>query len=367
MPNQGMARDEVFAHLERTLHIASVGSAFPPHYYDQGQLMAAFRRVWEPRLPDPRRLLRIHRRVLVGGRYLALPMERYEELQGWGEANDEWIRVATDVGAAAIVKAMAGAGLELDQIDALYFVTVTGVAAPSVDALIINRLGLPPRINRVPIFGLGCVAGAAGLARVADYLRAWPDRVAVLLSVELCSLTLQQKDLSMANIIASGLFGDGAAAVVVTGAERSATGPRILDTASVFYPDSEDVMGWKISESGFQVVLSEEVPEMVTRYLRRDVDGFLAGHGLGRGDISCWIAHTGGPRVLEVMEEALELPPGALEISWRSLKEVGNLSSASVLLVLEEVLATRQPEPGSYGLLMAMGPGFCSELVLLRW
>lgn len=349
------------------MNIASVGSAFPPNYYDQAQLVAAFRRVWEARLPDPRRLLRIHRRVLVGGRYLALPMERYEELQAWGEANDEWIRVATDLGAEAIQKAMAKAGLDLDQIDAFYSVSVTGVAAPSIDALIMNRLGLPARINRVPIFGLGCVAGAAGIARVADYLRAYPDRVAVLLAVELCSLTLQQGDLSMANIIATGLFGDGAAAVVMTGADRPASGPRILDTASVFYPDSEDVMGWKISEKGFQVVLSEEVPEMVTRYLRRDVDGFLAGHGLTRADIDTWIAHTGGPRVLEVMEEALELPENALEISWRSLKEVGNLSSASVLLVLEEVLEERSPEAGSLGLLMAMGPGFCSELVLLRW
>jgi alkylresorcinol/alkylpyrone synthase len=188
-----------------------------------------------------------------------------------------------------------------------------------------------------------------------------------LLSVELCSLTLQREDLSIPNLIASGLFGDGAAAAVVVGEDRAATGPRILGSRSVFYPDSEEVMGWDISENGFRIVLSADVPKVVRSYLRADVDDFLADHGLSRKDIEVWVSHPGGPKVLEAVQEALELPDDALEPSWRSLREVGNLSSTSVLLVLEETLERLRPAPGSHGLMLAMGPGFCSELVLLRW
>jgi alkylresorcinol/alkylpyrone synthase len=226
---------------------------------------------------------------------------------------------------------------------------------------------LPPRVKRVPIFGLGCVAGTAGIARAADYVRAFPDHVAVLLSVELCSLTLQRQDLSVPNLIASGLFGDGAAAAIVVGNGRQASGPEILDSRSVFYPDSENVMGWDISEEGFRIVLSADVPEVVRSHLRRDVDSFLADHGLNRSDVAVWVSHPGGPKVLEAMQEALELPDEALESAWRSLREVGNLSSTSVLLVLQDTLENSAPDPGSYGVMLAMGPGFCSELVLLRW
>jgi len=349
------------------LKIAAVGSALPPHYYDQETLLAALRRRWSGRYFNLDRLERLHKNVLVGGRHLALPIEEYDELTTWGKANDAWIRVAQEVGETAVRNALDRARLSTSDVDALIFVTVTGVATPSIDARLMNRLGLPPRVKRMPIFGLGCVAGAAGIARAADYVRGYPDQVAVLLSVELCSLTLQPEDLSIPNLIASGLFGDGAAAVVVTGENREAVGPRIVDSRSIFYPDSERVMGWDISESGFKIVLSAEVPVVAREKLRPDVDAFLSEHGLTRADISSWVCHPGGPKVLEAMEESLELPEGALEVTWRSLREVGNLSSTSVLLVLEETLEKHQPPPGSYGMLIAMGPGFCSELVLLRW
>jgi alkylresorcinol/alkylpyrone synthase len=349
------------------MKIASVRSAFPPHYYRQEELLEAFRAVWNGRLHNPERLARMHRNVQVGGRFLALPLEEYDRLGSWGEANDAWVGVATEVGAQAVERAVAAAGRRLDEIDALYTVSVTGIATPSIDARIMNHLSLPESLVRVPIFGLGCVAGAAGVARVADYLRAWPERVAVLLSVELCSLTLQRADLSIANLIASGLFGDGAAALVAVGGDRSADGPRVVDAASVFYPETEEVMGWEVTDGGFRVVLSAEVPEMVRCHLRDDVDRFLGRHGMRRADIGSWVAHTGGPRVLEAMEEVLELPEGALDVTWRSLREVGNLSSTSVLLVLEEVLREHRPPPGTPGLMLAMGPGFCSELVLLQW
>ncbi|HEX3555737.1 MAG TPA: 3-oxoacyl-[acyl-carrier-protein] synthase III C-terminal domain-containing protein [Thermoanaerobaculia bacterium] len=353
------------------MRIAAVGRSLPPHYYDQETLLAALRHRWADRYFNAERLERLHKNVLVGGRHLALPIEEYEALTTWGKANDAWIRVAQEVGAQAVLDGLARAGLATADVDALIFVTVTGVATPSIDARLMNRLGLPARVKRMPIFGLGCVAGAAGIARAADYVRAYPDQVAVLLSVELCSLTLQPEDLSIPNLIASGLFGDGAAAAVVTGEERPLTGrsigPRIVASRSVFYPDSERVMGWDISETGFKIVLSADVPLVARDKLRPDVDSFLAEHGLTIPDISSWVCHPGGPKVLEAMQEALDLPPGALDVTWRSLQEVGNLSSTSVLMVLAETLENHRPPPGSWGVLLAMGPGFCSELVLLQW
>lgn len=352
--------------------IAAVGSAFPQHYYDQETLLAALRGYWQQRYFNLDRIEQLHRNVLVGGRHLALPIEEYPGLTTFGQSNSAWIRVAEQIGGEAVVDAIGKAGLAVTDVDALFFVTVTGVATPSIDARLINRLGLRPDLKRLPIFGLGCVAGAAGIARAADYVRGFPDQVAVLLSVELCSLTLQRQDLSIPNLIASGLFGDGAAAAVVVGGERAAappgaSGPEVVATRSIFYPHSERVMGWDISESGFQIVLSADVPKVVEEHLRPDVDAFLGERGLTRADIASWVCHPGGPKVLEAMEQALATPPGALALTWKSLREVGNLSSTSVLLVLAATLAEARPPEGSLGMLLALGPGFCSELVLLRW
>jgi alkylresorcinol/alkylpyrone synthase len=291
-------------------------------------------------------------------------MEAYYGIRTWGDANRHWITAAEELGAEALALALLRAGIEQERLGAIFFVSVTGVASPSIEARIMNRLRLHNNIKRIPIFGLGCVAGAAGVARAADYVKAYPEQAAALISVELCSLTLQKDDLSVANLISSGLFGDGAAAVIVA---EGGDGPRVVDTQSVFYPDTEEVMGWDISERGFRIVLSREVPEVVEKNLRGDVDAFLAGHGLTRDEIGNWILHTGGPRILEATEQALELPAGALDASWACLRRTGNLSSASVLLVLEETLMNRRPAKGTYSLMAAMGPGFCSELLLLLW
>ena len=349
------------------MRITAVGSAFPPHYVDQDTLIAAFVGAWADRYHKVARLVDLHRHALVDGRHLALPMESYARLGSFTEANDAWIRVGTDVGAAAIEDALARAGLAAPDVDAFWCTSVTGIAVPSLDARLINRLGFRPDVKRVPMFGLGCVAGAAGVARAADYLRGHPGGVALLLSVELCSLTLQRDDLSIPNLIATGLFGDGAAAAVLVGAARGGSGPAVVATRSTFYPNTEGVMGWRVGDSGFRVVLSAEVPEMVRTHLRGDVDALLAEHRLAYDDIAVWVTHPGGPKVLEAMEETFPLKPHALDLSWESLRRVGNLSSASVLLVLQETLARAAPPPGNYGLMMAMGPGFCSELVLLRW
>src|SRR5579871_1597770 len=343
--------------------IAGAASALPKHYYKQDVLVEALSQYWGKKLENPAFLQRLHSRVGVEGRYLALPLEAYERVATWGKANDLWIDAAEQLGN----RALARAGFDRSDIGALFFVSVTGIASPSIDARLINRMGLSPHTKRIPIFGLGCVGGAAAIARAADYVLAYPDQVAAVVAVEVCSLTIQKDDLSIPNLIASGLFGDGAGAVLVAGADRDSNGPKILATRSVFYPDTERVMGWDISEKGFNIVLSPEVPNVIREHLGQDVDAFLANQDLERSDVQSWVLHTGGPKVLEATAEALQLSDSALEVSWDCLRKTGNLSSASVLLVLEEVMENRRPAPDSYGLLAAMGPGFCAELVLLRW
>jgi alkylresorcinol/alkylpyrone synthase len=349
------------------MRIVSVASAFPQHYYSQEMLLAALQEYWGERIENPEVLRRLHRHVSVDGRFLSLPKEEYVKMRTWGEANRHWIRTAKELGEKAITAALADAGLHAQNLGAIFFVSVTGISSPSIDALLVNKMGLCRSIRRTPIFGLGCVAGAAGISRAADYVRAYPDQVAVVLSVELCSLTLQREDVSMANLISAGLFGDGAAAVIVAGAESGLAGPTILATRSVFYPNTEEMMGWDVSENGFRIVLSREIPDLVRKNLAHDLDDFLAERGLTRGDIGNWALHTGGPKILEATAEALGLNNGELDVSWQCLRRTGNLSSASVLVVLEEVMKNRRPAPGTLGLLAAMGPAFCAEFVLIEW
>jgi|SRR5271165_7049309 len=349
------------------MQIISAASAFPSHYYPQEMLLAALQQYWGDQIENPHVLRRLHRHVGVEGRHLSLPMEEYPKIKSWGEANDHWIRVSQELGEKAVARALTDAGLKPTDLSAFFFTSITGICSPSIDALLINRLGMCRNIRRVPIFGLGCVAGAAAISRAADYVRAYPGQVAVVLAVELCSLTLQRQDLSMANLISSGLFGDGSCAVLIAGAESGLPGVKIVATRSVFYPETEEMMGWAVSEKGFRIVLSREVPDLVRKNLGRDVDNFLAERGLTRANIGNWVLHTGGPKILEATADALGLKNGELDVSWDCLRRTGNMSSASVLVVLEEVMKNRRPEPGTLGLLAAMGPGFCSELVLLEW
>src|ERR1700735_3484021 len=227
----------------QTMRIASAASAFPKHYYTQKVLLERLQDYWGSQLKNPLLLARLHRNVTVDGRYLAIPAEQYVDIKTWGQANDIWIQVAQELGEKALCLALHNAGLETKDLGALLFTTVTGVASPSIDAMLINRMGLPTNIRRTPIFGLGCVAGAAGIGRAYDYVCAYPTKAAALVSVELCSLTLQREDLSVANLISSGLFADGAAAVIVTGkdfesAAQPIPGPEIVATRSIFYPST---------------------------------------------------------------------------------------------------------------------------------
>lgn len=351
--------------------VASVAPALPGHVHTQAEITAMFADLVLP--GDDRRavLERFHAAAGVKQRHLALPLEEYPRLAGFGAANDAFISVGTDLAERAVRDALTAVGLEPGDVDLLLVTSVTGVAAPSLDARLVGRLGLREDVKRIPVFGLGCVAGAAGVARLHDYLVGHPDDVAVLVSVELCSLTVQRDDDSTANLVASGLFGDGAAAVVLVGQRRAQQldleGPDVVATRSRFYPDSERVMGWDVGGTGFRIVLAASVADVVREHLGDDVTGFLQAHDLGTGDVDHWISHPGGPRVLEAVSAALDLPGTALDRSWESLAAVGNLSSSSVLHVLGATLTDAVPQPGAHGVLMAMGPGFCAEMVLLRW
>jgi alkylresorcinol/alkylpyrone synthase len=347
--------------------IRGVCGALPPHRIDQAQSAAAISRIWAD-VPEVRdRIEDLHRSTRVSTRHLAMPISDYGRIRSFRERNEIYTRVALEVGEVASRQALTRAGVAPGELGHIFLVSTTGIATPSLEARLANRLGIATLARRSPIFGLGCAGGAAGLARAADWLRAYPSEVALLVSVELCSLTFQADDHTMANCVAAALFGDAAAAVVLAGAARGGAGPRVRASRSVLYPDTERMMGWDLVDSGFQLVLSPRIPELVRTHLRADVDAFLASEGLDRRRVAHFIAHSGGPKVLDAIQDALELPPEALRSSWEVLGRMGNASSPTVLFVLGDLIGTGQARPGDLGLLFALGPGFSAEMVLVEW
>ncbi|CAL9330977.1 3-oxoacyl-[acyl-carrier-protein] synthase III C-terminal domain-containing protein [Streptomyces sp. Tu 3180] len=355
-----------------TMRVLSVCGVLPEHCHRQEEITESFTGALVEGAVDRGVVERFHRNMCVETRHTVLSLEEYARLGDFGRSNDVFIRMGVELGGRAIVSALKDVGLTPTDVDFIVSCTVTGLAVPSLEARIAAEIGLRPDVVRMPLVGLGCVAGAAGIARLHDLLRGCPEGVAVLMSVELCSLTLQREDTSVANLVASGLFGDGAAAVVAVGSGHplarsdDPARPEVLASRSRLYPDSERTMGWDVGSGGFKIVLDSSVPDLVRRYVGDDVRGFLADHGLTNDDVGWYVAHPGGPKVLEALQDVLGIERDALGATWDSLRRIGNLSSSSVLHVLADTLAGRPPRPGSHGLMLALGPGFCSELVLLR-
>jgi alkylresorcinol/alkylpyrone synthase len=320
--------------------------------------------------PARRPLLdRLYANAGVKTRHTVLPLTDYGKLEGLGPTNDLYTEHATALGEQAIRRALVAADVPAREVDLLMVTSVTGVAVPSLDARLVPRLGLRPDVKRLPVFGLGCVAGAAGLARVHDYLLAWPRHTAVLLAVELCSLSMPLTNPTTADLVVSALFGDGAMALVARG-EHAATatpGPQVIATHSELCPDSGDALGWHLGAEGFRIVLTTALSDVLARHLGPCVRNFLAEHSLAPDDIHSWVCHPGGPNVIDAAQRALALPDSTLRTTRASLAQVGNLSSASVLHVLHKTIENDRPPPGTLGLLIGLGPGVSVELVLLRW
>ena len=345
--------------------ILSVAPVLPVNRYTQSEITEPLVESFGSDEKTAAVVRRIHGATGVEHRSLAMPLEAYPNIDGFTDANRLFREHGLPLAVTATRQALDDAGVDAADVDYLFFTTVTGVGAPSLDVQLAQAVGLRADVKRIPSFGLGCVAGAAGIARVNDLLRGDPEALAVLVSLELCSLTIQWDDASMANIVGTGLFGDGASAMVLGGADRPEQPiASILGTRSALYPDSTETIGWHIGSYGLRLMLTPAVPELIDRHLAADVDVLLADHQLGRGDVDEWLAHPGGPRVLEAFSDALDLAPGDLATSWDVLAETGNLSSSAVLHVLARHL--KNP-PGHRGLLFALGPGVSVEMVLLEW
>jgi alkylresorcinol/alkylpyrone synthase len=344
--------------------LVSVATATPPHIIHQEQAAALARQFFGAAIRDVDRYLTVFEHAAIDTRALTVPPEWFATPHTWGESNDRFIADACTLGATAARQALDRAGLEPGAIDHIIFVSTTGLAAPSLDARIMAELGIPARARRTPIWGLGCAGGAVGLSRAADHARAYPRERALLVCVELCSLTFQYDDRSPRNLVAAALFADGAAAAIVEGDEIGGDGPRIVASESTLFPDSLDLMGWDIVDTGMRVVFGARIPGVVREHYRPLAETFLARHDLSLDAIDHHIYHPGGAKVLQAFEQAGGLCPCALDHSRAILRRWGNMSSATVLFVLEQFLAAGIG-PGTHGLLTVFGPGFSSEMVLL--
>lgn len=345
--------------------IAGTATAVPPYLLTREMVKERIKDVFSldgMRLEAIRNVIDNSR---IDQRHSVFPVDYIVEPRPLSQINTEYREKAVELGMEVTAQALAQAEMSPADVDMIITVSCTGVMIPSLDAYIAKEMGFRSDVRRLPITELGCAAGAAGLARAWEYLTAFPDRTALLVSVELPTLTFQRKDFSQANLISAVLFGDGAAGVVVTG--REASGPRIVASESFLFPDSLGAMGFDLRDSGFHIVLSRDVPQLIRERIKGLADGFLARNGLRQRDVSAFLLHPGGQKLLSFMEAELELTCADTEISWDVLRRFGNLSSASVLFILQEWMTRREMPAESYGLLMSFGPGFTAEMILLQW
>lgn len=345
--------------------IAAVATATPPHRVSQQDIKRAARAFFATGVTNIDRYTSVFDNGEIDTRFLAAPLEWFGQHHTWGEANDLWIEISCTIGAEAAWRCLQAADLTPGDVDHIFFVSTTGLAAPSLDARIMTLLEMPRHTRRTPIWGLGCAGGVAGLARASEYVRAFPSQRALLVCVELCSLTFQFDDRSKRNLVAASLFGDGAAAVLLEGDAIAGVGPEVIATESTLFPDSLDLMGWDIVDTGMRVIFGTGIPRVVTTQYRELATEFLGAHGLGLADVRHHIYHPGGAKVLRAYEQAAGLPDDALRTSRDVLRDYGNMSSATVLFVLEQYL-TCGIAPGEYGLMTVFGPGFSAEMALIR-
>ncbi len=339
-----------------------MATAVPPHRVGQNEAKRFARGMFAEAHRDFERLMPIFDNVHVENRHFCVPVRWFERDHTFPEKNALYVEHALDLSEKAARRALDSAGADPEQVGAIFFVSTTGFATPSLDAKLIFRLGLSEHTRRIPIWGLGCAAGAAGLARAAEYARLFPDKLVLLVGVELSGLTFQRGDLSKSNLVSTSLFADGAAAVLL----GSGPGPEILGGHSTTWPGTEDVMGWELVETGLKVQLSRSVPTIVRERLRDDLLLACDSLGLDLDEVGHHVLHPGGAKVLDAFEEVLGIEPGGLTYSRAVLRECGNMSSVTVLFILERFLRGREYTSGDLGVLSAMGPGFSAEHVFFR-
>jgi alkylresorcinol/alkylpyrone synthase len=342
--------------------ILSVATALPPHRVGQEEAKTFARGMFSRRDGDIERLLPIFDNVNVDSRYFCVPVEWFERDHGFPEKNALYVEHALDLSEKAASRALDRIGAAPEDVGAVFFVSTTGIATPSLDSKLIFRLGLSEHTRRIPIWGLGCSAGASGLARASEHARLYPDKLVLLVAVELSGLTFQRGDRSRSNLISTSLFADGAAAVLL----GSTGGPEILGSYSTTWPDTEDVMGWELVETGLKVQLSKSVPAIVQAKFRDNLEEACASLGLDFDELEHFVLHPGGSKVLDAFESVLGLEPGGLATSRDVLRDCGNMSSVTVLFILERFLESREFARGDLGVLSAMGPGFSAEHVFFR-
>src|SRR5881392_1608567 len=346
--------------------IAATATALPPYTISREDVKVYMGRVFD--IPERRleAMMSIVDNAQVHKRHSIFPLDYIIEPRPLSQTNNEYIEHAVKLGREAAEKCLERASLKADQIDMIVTVSCTGFMIPSLDAHLINLMGFRSDVRRMPFTELGCAAGAMALGRATDYLQSRANGNVLIISVELPSLTFQRKDISQANLISSILFGDGAAAVIVS-SNDNAPGPRILVSETYTFPDSLGAMGFDLKDSGFHILLAKDVPEMIGGRIGGLVEGFLDRHGRKREEIKGWILHPGGARLLGNIETELGLCKCDTQPSWDILGNVGNLSSATILFILQEWLEKRPLQPGEYALAAAFGPGFSAEFLLLQW
>ncbi len=315
------------------------------------------------------RLISVFDNSSVETRHLSVPVEWLKKEHSFSERNQLFLSESLQLAKSAVERCLENAGASYSDIDNIIFITSTGLSTPTLDALLVNELKFNSHIRRTPVWGLGCAGGAVGITKAWEYTKAFPEKNALAISIELCSLTFQKDDLTKSNVVAASLFSDGAAAALVAGNKSKLykkSRMDIVDSMSTIYYDSLDVMGWDIVDSGFRVIFSRDIPSIVEKEVNPNIAEILSNNKLGLKDVKHYITHPGGLKVINAYEESLGLNAGALKYSRSVLKKHGNMSSPSVLFVLEEFLNAKAYGPGEFGLLSSLGPGFSSELVLVK-